>query len=60
MPANTPDQRSRNRRPRRRPAGRLPMTDYDEFSDGDTRDLDINELRDMDVVELQAVSHDLE
>jgi transcription termination factor Rho len=60
MPANTPDQRSRNRRPRRRPAGRLPMTEFDEFADGDNRDLDINELRDMDVNELQAVVHDLE
>ena len=36
------------------------MTDYDEFSDGDNRDLDINDLRDMDVNELQAVGRDLE
>jgi transcription termination factor Rho len=47
MPANGPDPRSRNRRPRRRPAGRAPMAEYDDFQDGDNRDLDINELRGM-------------
>jgi transcription termination factor Rho len=36
------------------------MAEYDEFSDGDSRDLDINELTGMDVNELQAVRRDLE
>ena len=60
MPANGPDQRSRNRRPRRRPAGRTPMAEYDDFQDGDSRDLDINELIGMSVNELQTVGRDLE
>ena len=60
MPVNGPDQRSRNRRPRRRPAGRTPMGDYDEFQESDTRELDITELSEMNVNELQTIGHDLE
>ena len=60
MPANGFDQRSRNRRPRRRPAGRTPVAEYDEFSDGDSRDLDINELLGMNANDLEAVGRDLE
>jgi len=60
MPVNGPDQRSRNRRPRRRPAGRTPMGDYDEFQESDTRELDITELSEMNVNELQTIGRDLE
>jgi len=60
MPANGPDPRSRNRRPRRRPAGQTQTAEYDEYSNGDSRDLDINELRGMSVGELETVGRDLE
>ena len=60
MPANGLDQRSRNRRPRRRPAGRTPMVEYDDFQEGDSRDLDLAELSGMNADELQAVGRDLE
>jgi transcription termination factor Rho len=60
MPANGSDQHSRNRRPRRRSTSRAPQADYDEYQDGDSRDLDITELRDMNVDELEAVGRDME
>jgi transcription termination factor Rho len=60
MPVNGPDQRSRNRRPRRRPAGRTPMGEFDEFQETDTRELDITELSEMNVNELQTIGRDLE
>ncbi|HEX7496066.1 MAG TPA: transcription termination factor Rho [Candidatus Limnocylindrales bacterium] len=60
MSPNGPDQRSRNRRPRRRPAGRTPLVEYDDFQEGDSRDLDLAELSGMNADELQAVGRDLE
>jgi len=36
------------------------MAEYDDFQDGDNRDLDINELSGMTVNELQTVGRDLE
>jgi len=36
------------------------MAEYDDFQDGDSRDLDINELRGMSVTELATVERDLE
>ena len=36
------------------------MAEYDDFQDGDNRDLDINELRGMTVNELQTVGQELE
>jgi transcription termination factor Rho len=60
MPPNGPDPRSRNRRPRRRPSGQTQVAEYDEYSNGDSRDLDINELRGMSVGELETFGRDLE
>jgi transcription termination factor Rho len=60
MPANGSDPRSRNRRPRRRSSGQTQMAEYEEYSNGDSRDLDINELRGMSVGELETVGRDLE
>jgi transcription termination factor Rho len=60
MPANGPDPRSRNRRPRRRPAGRTPMAEYDDFQDGDSRDLDITELSGMASTSSRRSVRDLE
>jgi transcription termination factor Rho len=57
---NGSDPRSRNRRPRRRSGGHAPVSDYEEYQEGDSRDLDINELREMNVNELEAVGRDLE
>src|SRR5437588_4604442 len=60
MPSNGSDPRSRNRRPRRRmPAGRAPVTEYDEMQEieaaRERNDLDISDLRAMSVNELRSV-----
>src|SRR5512138_2968464 len=66
MPGTGPDQRSRNRRPRRRPQGgvRAPVSEYEEIAEleaaRERNDLDISDLREMSVTELRAVSRDLE
>jgi transcription termination factor Rho len=60
MPANGPDPRSRNRRPRRRSGGHQQLSDYEEYSDGDSGDLDLTELREMSPTELQTVGRDLD
>jgi transcription termination factor Rho len=66
MPGTGPDQRSRNRRPRRRTSvvGRAPVTEHDELAELEAararNDLDIADLREMSVTELRAVSKDLE
>ena len=66
MPQLGPDQRSRNRRPRRR--GQIqrgaPVTEYEEQQEleaaRERNDLDVADLREMSVTELRAVSRDLE
>ena len=65
MPA--PDQRTRNRRPRRRTtfgAGRLPVTEHDELQEleaaRERNDIDVADLREMSVAELRQVGRDLE
>src|SRR5437667_4299591 len=67
MPQLGPDQRSRNRRPRRR--GQIasrgaPVTEYEEQQEleaaRERNDLDVSDLREMSVNELRAVSRDLE
>src|SRR6476661_152567 len=67
MPQLGPDQRSRNRRPRRR--GQIasrgaPVTEYEEQQEleaaRERNDLDVSDLREMSVTELRAVSRDLE
>src|SRR5690349_4045437 len=65
MPQLGPDQRSRNRRPRRRgQIQRAPVTEYDEQLEMEAarerNDLDVADLREMSVTELRAVSRDLE
>jgi transcription termination factor Rho len=67
MPQLNPDQRSRNRRPRRRnqmSGGRAPVSEYEEQQEleaaRERNDLDIVDLREMSVNELRAVSRDLE
>src|SRR6187551_3413411 len=69
MPGSGPDQRdqrSRNRRPRRRPQSsfRAPVTEVEEQQEieaaRERNDLDISDLREMSVTELRAVSRDLE
>src|SRR5690242_21692104 len=64
-----PDQRTRNRRPRRRGqftggSGRAPVTEYDEMQEleaaRERNDLDVADLREMSVTELRAVSRDLQ
>src|SRR5258706_11985613 len=66
MPQLGPDQRSRNRRPRRRNqvSSRAPVTEYEEQQEleaaRERNDLDVTDLREMSVNELRAVGHDLE
>src|SRR3954463_745053 len=73
MPAPGPDQRdqrSRNRRPRRRNPmtgggnGRAPVTEYEEQQEleaaRERNDLEVADLREMSVAELRQVSRDLE
>src|SRR5919109_5602967 len=66
MPGPGPDQRSRNRRPRRRGQSsfRAPVTEYEEQQEleaaRERNDLDISDLREMSVTELKAVSRDLQ
>jgi transcription termination factor Rho len=69
MPGNGPDrdQRSRNRRSRRRTSGgsvRLPVTELDEQQEAEAargrNDLDIADLREMSMAELRQVSRELE
>ena len=67
MPQLGPDQRSRNRRPRRRnqmSGSRAPVSEYEEQQEieaaRERNDLDIVDLREMSVNELRAVSRDLE
>ncbi|HEX9044009.1 MAG TPA: transcription termination factor Rho [Candidatus Limnocylindrales bacterium] len=66
MPGTGPDQRSRNRRPRRRPQGglRAPVTEYDEIAEVEAarerNDLDVSDLREMSVTELRAIGRDLD
>src|ERR687890_1424876 len=66
MPQLGPDQRSRNRRPRRRNqvSSRAPVSEYEEQQEleasRERNDLDVSDLRDMSVNELRAVSRDLE
>src|SRR5881628_170616 len=65
-----PDQRTRNRRPRRRGqfggggSGRAPVTEYDEMQEleaaRERNDLDVADLRAMSVTELRTVSRDLD
>src|SRR4029078_2809660 len=67
MPQLGPDQRSRNRRPRRR--GQIAsrgarVTKYEEQQEleaaRERNDLDVSDLREMSVTELRAVSRDLQ
>jgi transcription termination factor Rho len=67
MPPTGPDQRSRNRRPRRRTPGggaRPPVTEFEEMQEieaaRERNDLDITDLRAMSEKELRAVGKDLE
>ncbi|HEY6012616.1 MAG TPA: Rho termination factor N-terminal domain-containing protein, partial [Candidatus Limnocylindrales bacterium] len=69
MPAPGPDQRdrSRNRRPRRRPpigGGRAPVTEYEEQLEieaaRERNDLEVADLREMSVAELRQVSRELD
>src|ERR687888_259635 len=63
-----PDQRTRNRRPRRRGqfggGGRAPVTEYDEMQEleaaRERNDLDVSDLREMSITELRQVGRDLE
>src|SRR5438067_13692139 len=64
-----PDQRTRNRRPRRRGpfggggGGRAPVSEYDEMQEleaaRERNDLDVSDLLEMSVTELRAVGRDL-
>ena len=59
-----PDQRSRNRRPRRRnPVGRAPVSEFEELQEleaaRERNDLDVADLLEMSVVELRQVGRDL-
>src|SRR6185295_19203321 len=63
-----PDQRTRNRRPRRRGqfggGGRAPVTEYDEMQEleaaRERNDLEVNDLREMSITELRQVGRELE
>jgi transcription termination factor Rho len=61
---NIQDQRSRNRRRRRMPVSRAPVSEWEEQQEieaaRERNDLDITDLREMSVNELRAVSRDLE
>ena len=69
MPGPDPDQRdqrSRNRRPRRRPSRsyRAPVTEFEEQQEleaaRERNDLDVTDLREMSVTELREVGRELE
>jgi transcription termination factor Rho len=66
MPGPAPDQRSRNRRPRRRnpSVNRAPVSEYEEQLEAEAarerNDLDVGDLREMSVAELRQVSRELE
>jgi transcription termination factor Rho len=66
MPGPGQDQRSRNRRPRRRGQStfRAPVTEYEEQQEleaaRERNDLDISDLREMSVTELRQIGRDLE
>ena len=66
MPGPGPDQRSRNRRPRRRgPSSfRAPVSEYEEQQEleaaRERNDLHVADLREMSVTELRRVGRDLE
>src|SRR4029077_20501158 len=65
MPQLGPDQRSRNRRPRRRgQIQRAPVTEFEEQQEleaaRERNDLDVSDLREKSVTELRAVSRDLQ
>jgi transcription termination factor Rho len=69
FPMAGPDQRTRNRRPRRRGqfsggGGRAPVTEYDEMQEleaaRERNDLDVSDLREMSITELRQVGRDLE
>jgi transcription termination factor Rho len=63
-----PDQRTRNRRPRRRGqfggSGRAPVTEYDEMQEleaaRERNDLEVGDLREMSIAELRQVGRELE
>ena len=59
-----PDQRSRNRRPRRRnPVGRAPVSEFEELQEleaaRERNDLDVSDLLEMSMAELRQVGRDL-
>jgi transcription termination factor Rho len=66
MPSTGPDQRTRNRRPRRRPQGvtRPPVSEFEEMQEieaaRERNDLNISDLGAMSEKELRAVGQDLE
>src|SRR3954463_14493736 len=66
MPQLGPDQRSRNRRPRRRNqvTSRAPVSEFEEQQEIEAarqrNDLDITDLREMSVTELREVGRDLQ
>ena len=66
MPGPGPDQRSRNRRPRRRTQStyRAPVSEFEEQQEieaaRERNDLEVSDLREMSVTELRQVGRDLE
>src|SRR4029079_9427176 len=66
MPQLGPDQRQRNRRPRRRTqmTSRAPVTEYEEQQEleaaRERNDLDVSDLREMSITELRQVGRELE
>src|SRR6185295_5058650 len=66
MPQLGPEQRQRNRRPRRRSqmSSRAPVTEYEEQQEleaaRERNDLDVSDLREMSVTELRQVGRELE
>jgi len=66
MPGPGPDQRSRNRRPRRRnpSISRAPVSEFEEQQEleaaRERNDLEVGDLREMSVAELRQVSRDLD
>src|SRR5689334_21882185 len=66
MPQLGPDQRQRNRRPRRRTqmTSRAPVTEYEEQQEleaaRERNDLDVADLREMSITELRQVGRVLE
>ena len=66
MPQLGPEQRQRNRRPRRRSqmSSRTPVSEYEEQQEleaaRERNDLDVADLREMSVTELRQVGRELE